>query len=218
MFDEIQAKLPGSVVVVGTGVGFHDDGGTLARRLRTRLLCRLLTQLGDGTDPTEATLRADAADVLAGEDRANQVLLTVCLVLTRADEVHALVCGHYDVWHVAGSEISRVLAGSSLWNAAPTDVKVEPKHKNICVSALSSEPSAGAVHTARFALAPSEAIVITRGDVSPALVGLATQRGPGELVIAVPAGPGAVEVTWFGRLDEPNGPVMAGSTPSHPSR
>ena len=208
MFDEICAKLPGAIVVVGAVVGFHDEGGNLARALRGRFFSRLVARLAEGSSPSEATLRDDAAEALAAEERSSDIFLTACLLVQSPEEVQILVAGNYDIWQAADTELSRVLAGASAWNAAvAAGARVDGMHKNMCVSALASDRSRSVVQTARLVLAPTDTIIITRGDIAVDLCLRHARAGErGGVVIALDAGP-EIDLVQFGRA--PRATVVA---------
>lgn len=200
MFDEICAKLPGSIVVVGAVVGFHDEGGNLARALRGRLFSRLVARLAEGSAPSEATLRDDAAEALAAEARASDIFLTACVLVQSPEEVQILAAGNYDIWQAADTGVSRVLAGASAWNAAvAAGARVDGMHRNMCVSALASERSRSVVQSARLRVAPTDTIIVTRGDIDPEVCLRSTRQGErGGVILALDAGP-EIEVIGFGR-------------------
>lgn len=208
MFDEICAKLPGAVVVVGVVVGFHDDGGKLGRALRARFFARTLARLADGDAPSDATLRDDASEVLAAEPRSRDIFLTACVLVQSAGEVQIFVAGNYDVWQAADTGVSRVLAGASAWNAAvAAGARVNGMHKNMCVSALASDRSRSVVQTARLVLAPTDTIIVTRGDIAVDLCLRHARAGErGGVVIALDAGP-EIDLVQFGRA--PRATVVA---------
>ena len=207
ILDDAYMKLPGSLVLVGVTVGFHDEGKRLAHSLRARFLARLLTRLSEGGEPTDATLRDDAAELLLAEERAGDIFLTACILTQRPEGVRALAAGNYDVWQVRASGISHVLAGSSVWNAAAAaGATADGLHKNICVSALSSDRSKSVVYTVDLAVEPADVIVVTRGDIDPELfVRYGRKGGRGEVVVAFDDGQ-ELDVGGFGRYPRADAP------------